>query len=94
MCMKDTPYVALDDDKENPAENKPPGTQPGHRHPRSHRPRENTASTREDGTWDNKDPVEVESEQDEQEGGQDSSDEQTTYGDSDDSNYLPPSEEE
>ena len=38
--------------------------------------------------------MEVESEQEEQEGGQDSPDEQATYGDSEDSNYLPLSEEE
>ena len=83
MCMKDTPHEALEDDKKDPVENKPPGTQPENRHPRPHRPRENTANTREDDTPDNKDAAEVESEQDEQEGGQDSSDEQTTYGDED-----------
>ena len=75
VCMIDTPYGALTDDKEDPVEDKPPSTQPGDRRSRSHRPRENTTSTREDDTPDNKDPVEVESEQEEQEGGQDSSEE-------------------
>ena len=93
VCMIDTP-----DDEKDPVENKPPGTQSEHRHPRRrskpHRSRENTASTRKDNTPDNEDPVEVESEQEEQENGQDSPDEQATYGDSEDSNYLPPSGEE
>ena len=80
--------------EENPVEDKPPGTQPEHRRSGPHRAREDTASTREDDTPDSEDPIEVESEQDEQEGRQDNSDEHTTYGDSDDSNYLPPSEEE
>ena len=75
VCMIDTPYGALDDEKENPVEDKLPGTQPGHRRSEPHRPREDTASTREDDTLDNEDLVEVESEQEEQEDGQDSPDE-------------------
>ena len=75
VCMIDTPDDALDDDKEDPVKNKPPGTQSEHRRPRRrskpHRPRENTASTRKDNTPDNEDPVEVESEQEEHESGQD-----------------------
>ena len=96
--MIDTPDDALDDGQEDPVENKPPGTQSEHRRPRRrskpHRPRENTASTRKDNTLDNEDPVEVESKQEEQESGQDSPNEQATYGDSEDNNYLPPSKEE
>ena len=98
MCIVDTPNDDLDDDKEDPVEDKPPGTQSEHQRPRRrskpHRPRENIASTRKDNTPDNEDPVEVESEQEEQESGQDNPDEQATYGDSEDSNYLPLSEEE
>ena len=64
--MIGTPDDALDDDKEDPVEDKPPGTQSEHRRPRrrskSHRSRENTTSTRKDNTPDNEDPVEVESE--------------------------------
>ena len=75
MCMKDTPHSALEDDKKDPVEKKPPGTQPRHRLSRPHRPRENTANTRADDTPDNKDPVEVEPEQEEQEGVQDNPDE-------------------
>ena len=65
--MVDTPNDALDDDKEDPVEDKPPGTQSEHRRPRhrsqSRRSRENNTSTGEDNTPDNEDPVEVGSEQ-------------------------------
>ena len=63
--MIDTPYGALDYEKENPVEDKLPGTQPRHRCFAPHRPREDTASTRKDDTLDNEDPVEVESEKEE-----------------------------
>ena len=96
--MVDTPNDDLDDDKEDPVEDKPPGTQSEHRRPRRHsqsrHSRENNTSTGGDNTPDNEDPVETGSEQEDQESGQDSPDEQATYGDSEDSNYLPLSEEE
>lgn len=98
MCMVDTPNDDIDDDKEDQVEDKPPGTQFEHRHPRhrsrSRRPGENNTSNEGDTTPDNKDPVEAGSEQEDQESGQDSPDEQVMYGDSEDSNYLPLSEEE
>ena len=84
--MVDTPNDALDDDKEGPVEDRPPGTQSEHRRPRRHsqsrHSRENNASIGGDNTLDYKDPVETGSEQEDQESGQDSPDEQGTYGDS------------
>ena len=69
VCMVDTPNDALDDDKEDPVKDKPPGTQSEHRRARrrskSLRSRENNTSTGEDNTLDNEDPVEVGSEQEE-----------------------------
>ena len=98
VCMVDTSNDAPDDDKEDPVEDKPPGAQSEHRRAlrcsNSRRSRENNTRTGEDNTPDDEDPAEVGSEQEEQEGGQDIPDEQATYGDSEDSNYLPLSEEE
>ena len=66
VCMVDTPNDALDDDKEGPIEDKPPGTQSEHRRAlrrsKSRRSRENNTSTGEDNTPDDEDPVEVGSE--------------------------------
>lgn len=98
VCMVDTPNDDLHDDKEDPVEDKPPGTQSKHRRPRrrsqSRHSRENNTNTGGDNTPDNEDPVETGSEQEDQESGQDSPDEHATYGGSEDSNYLPLSEEE
>ena len=91
--MVDTPNDDLDDDKEDPVEDKPPGTQSEHRSPRRHsqsrHSRENNTSTGGDNTPDNEGPVETGSEQEDQESGQDSLDEHVIYEDSEDSNYLP-----
>ena len=77
--MVDTPNHDIDDDKEDPVEDKPPGTQSEHQRPRrrsrSRRPRENNTRNGGDTTPDNKDPVEAGSEQEYQESGQDSPDE-------------------
>ena len=98
VCMIDTPNDAFDADKEDPVEDKPTGAQSEHqrtlRRSKSRRSRGNNTSTGEDNTPDDGDPVEVRSEQEEQEGGQDSPDEQAIYKDLEDSNYLPLSEEE
>ena len=98
VYMMDAPKENNSDDKENPVENKPLETQQKHQRPRhrskSRHSKDNNTSTGEDNTPDDEDPVEEGSEQEEQEGGRDSLDEQATYGDSEDSNYLPPSEEE
>ena len=79
VCMIDTPNDAFDDDKEDPVEDKSPGTQSEHRRAlrrsKSRRSRENNTSTGEDNTPDDEDPVEVGSEQEEQESGQNSPDE-------------------
>jgi len=96
--MVDTPNDDIGDNKEDPIEDKPPGTESKHRRPRRRSrsccPRENNTSNGGDTTPDNKDPVEAGSEQEDQESGQDSPDEQVMYGDSEDCNYLPLSEEE
>ena len=77
--MVDTPNDDLDDVKEDPVEDKPPGTQSEHRRPRRHsqsrHSRENNTNTGGDNTPDNEDPVETGSEQEDQESGQDSPDE-------------------
>ena len=79
VCMIDTPNNAFDDDKEDPVENKSPGAQSEHRRAlrrsKSQRSRENNNSTREENTPNDEVPVEVGSEQEEQDGGQDSPDE-------------------
>ena len=63
VCMIDTPNDAFDDDKEDPVEDKPPGTQSEHRCPpcrsQSRHLRENNTSTGGDSTPDNEDPVEI-----------------------------------
>ena len=80
------------DDKEDPVEDKPPETKPSRRHQRRHsksrHTKENNTGTGENNTSDdaedNEDPVGATSEQDEQ----------AIHEDSEDSNYLPLSEEE
>jgi hypothetical protein len=78
VYMVDTAKEANDDDKEDRVEDKPPGTQSKHRRPRrrskSRRSKDNNTGTGENNTPDNaennEDPVEVASEQEEQENGQ------------------------
>ena len=70
VCMIDTPYDALDDDKEDPVEDKPPDTQSEHRRPRrrskSCHGKDNNTGTGENNTpndvEDNEGPVEITSE--------------------------------
>ena len=96
--MVDTPNDGPNDDKEDPVEDKPPRTLSEHprpqRHSQSCHSRGNNISIGGNSTPDNEDPVQTGSEQEDQESGQDSPDEQATYGDSENSNYLPLSEEE
>ena len=102
VYMVDTPKEGSGDDKEDPVEDKPPETQPKRRRQRrrskSRRGKDSNTDTRENNTLndaeDNEDPVKPTSEQDEREDGQVSPDEQATHEDSEDSNYLPLSEEE
>ena len=79
VCMIDTPNDAFDDDKEDPVEDKSPGTQSKHQRPRRHsqsrHSRENNTSIGGDNMLNNEDPVEAGSEQEDQESGQDSPDE-------------------
>ena len=102
VYMVDTPKATNDDDKENPVENKPRETHPKRRPPRrrskSRRSKDNNTGIEKNNTPDdaenNEDPVKVTSEQEERENGQVSPDEQAIHEDSEDSNYLPLSEEE
>ena len=65
--MIDTPNDDLDDDKEDPVEDRPPGTQSEHRrHSKSCHLGENNTSAGGDNTPDNEDPVETGSEQEDQ----------------------------
>ena len=100
--MVDTPGETNNDDKEDPVEDKPPETQPRHqrqwRRSKSRRAKDNNTGTGEnnipDDAENNEDPVGAISEQDEREDGHVSPDEQAIHEDSEDSNYLPLSEEE
>ena len=102
VYMVDTPKEDNSDDEKNPGEDKPPETQPKHRRQRcrskSRRGKDSNTSTRDNNTPDDaedqEDPVEPTSEQDGREDGKISPDEQATNEDSDDSNYLPLSEDE
>ena len=99
--MVDTPKENNSDD-ENLVEDKPPEIQPKRRrqrrHSKSRRGKDSDTGTRENNTpdhaEDSEDQVEATSEQDEQEDGQVSPDEQAIHEDSEDSNYLPLSEDE
>ena len=100
--MVDTPKEGNDDNEKNAVEDKPPEIQPKHRRQRrrskSRRGRDSNTGTGENNTpddaEDNEDPVEPTSEQDEREDGRVSPDEQAVNEDSEDSNYLPLSEDE
>ena len=100
--MVDTPEKTNNDNKEDPVEDKPPERQPKRQLPRcrskSRHSKDCSTVTGKNNTPDdaknNEDPVKVTSEQGERENGQVSADEQAIHGDSEDSNYLPLSEEE
>ena len=100
--MVDTPEKTNDDDIEDPVEDKPPERQPKRQLPRrrskSRRSKDcNTGTGKNnipDDAENNEDPVEVTSEQEEQENGQVSPDEQAMPNDSEDSSYRPLSEDE
>ena len=102
VYVVDTPKESNDDDNEDPVEDKPPGTQPKHRcqwrRSKSHRAKDSNTGTGEDntpdGADDNEDPVEATPEQEEREDGQVSPDEQAINKYSEDSNYMPLSEDE
>ena len=90
VYMVDTPKEPNDDDKEDPIEDKPPGTQPKRRCQRhrskSRHAKDSNTDTGEDNTpdsaKDNEDPIEATSEQEEWEDGKVSSDEQAINEDS------------
>ena len=98
----DTPKENNDDNEKDPVENKPPEIQLKHRRQQCYsKPRHGKNSntgTRENNTSDdaedNEDPVEPTSEQDEREYGRVSPNEQAINEDSEDSNYIPPPEDE
>ena len=102
VYMVDTPKETNNDEKEDPVKDKPPETQPQHgrqrRRSKSRRIKDNNTDTGENNTPDeaeyNENPLEVTSEQDEREDVHVSPDEQDIHEDSEDSNYLPLSEEE
>ena len=99
--MVDTPKEN-NGNNENPVEDKPPEIQPKHRRQRRrskpcHSKNSNTVTGENntpDDAEDNEDPVEPTSEQDKREDGRASPDEQAMNEDSEDSNYLPLSEDE
>ena len=102
VYMVDAPKENSGDDKEDPVEDKPPEKQLKRwrqwRCSKSRRSKDNNTGTGEDntpdGAQDNEDPVEATTEQNEREDGQVSRGEQATNEDSEDSIYLPLSEEE
>ena len=102
VYMVDAPKENSGDDKEDPVEDKPPEIQSKHQRQRhrskSRRSKDINTGTGEDntpeGAEDNKDPVETANEQDEWQDGQVSPGKQATHEDSEDSNYLPLSEDE
>ena len=102
VYMVDTPKTTSDDDKESPVENKPPETQQKRRRLRrrskSRCSRDSNAGTRENNTPDDaenkEDLAEVTSEQDDWEEGQVNPDDPVGNEDSEDSNYLPISEDD
>ena len=100
--MVDAPKENSGVDKEDLVEDKPPEIQPKRRRQRrcskSRRSKDSNTGTRENNTpddaEDNEAPVGATSEQDELEDGHDSPHEQAIHEDSEDSNYLPLSEDE
>ena len=100
--MVDTPKEGNGDDKEDPVEDIPPETQPmrqrQRRRSKSRRGKDSNTGTEENNTLghakDNEDPVKPTSEHDELEDGRVSHKEQAMNEDSEDSNYLPLSEDE
>ena len=101
IYMVDTPKEN-NGDGANPIEDKPPEIQPKRQHQRRRskpcRSENSNTITEEDNTPDgaenNEDPVEPTSEQEEREDGRVSPGEQAMNEDSEDSNYLPLSEDE
>ena len=101
VYMVDTPKENNGDNKD-PVEDKPPEIQPKRRRQqrcsKSRREKDSDTGTREKNTLDDAEdkeyPVEPTSEQDEREDGRVSPDEQAVNKDSEDSNYLPLSEDE
>ena len=100
--MVDAPKQNSGDDKEDPVEDKPPEIQSKRRCQRcrskSRRSKDSNTGTGEDntpeGAEDNEDPVDTATERDEREHGQVSPGKQATHEDSEDSNYIPLSEDE
>ena len=100
--MVDTPKENNGDGKKDRVEDKPPEIQPKRRCQRrrskSRRGKDSNTGIGENNTpddaEDNEDPVEPTSEQDEREDGQVSPDEHAINEDSEDSNFLPLSEDE
>ena len=100
--MVDTPKENNDDNEKDPVKDKPPEIQPRHRRQRRRskprRGKNSNTGTGENNTpdnaEDNEDPIKPTSEQDEREDGRVSPNEQAVNEDSEDSNYLPPSEDE
>jgi hypothetical protein len=100
--MVDTPKEDNGNNQKDPVEDTPPETRPKcrrqRRRPKSRRGKDSNTGTRENNTpdkaEDKEDPVEPTSEQDDREDGQASPDEQAINEDLEDSNYLPPSEDE
>ena len=102
IYMVDAPKEYSGDDKEDPVEDEPPEIQPKRRHQRRRsQPRcrkDNNIGIGDNNTpdaaGDREDPDEQTAEQDDREDGQVSPGEQAIHEDSEDSNYLPLSEEE
>jgi hypothetical protein len=102
VYMVDTPKENNGDNEKDPVNDKPLETQPKCRRQRhcskSRRGKDSNTGARENNTPDDakdkEDPVEPTSEQDDREDGQVSPDEQAINEDSEDSNYLPLSEDE
>ena len=102
VYMVDTPKEGNGDNKKNPVEDKPPEIQPKcqrqRRRSKPHHGKNSNTGIGENNTpddaKDNEDLVEPTSEQDEREDGRVSPNEQAVNEDSEDSNYLPPSEDE
>ena len=102
VYMVDSPKENNDDNEKDPVKNKPPEIQLKHRrqqcYSKPRRGKRSNTGTGENNTSDdaedNEDPVEPASEQEEREHGRASPDERAIKEDSEDSNYLPLSEDE
>ena len=100
--MVDTPKENNGDNEKDPVKDKPPEIQPKCRRQRrrskSRRAKDSDTGTRDNNTpdeaEDQENPVELTSEQDDREDGKVSPDEQAANKDSEDSNYLPLSEDD